>query len=58
VTFYFICDDVDVLRAEFAAREIRLGSVTIADYGMKQLFVPEPDGYVLCFESPTESCAG
>jgi hypothetical protein len=30
----------------------------VADYGMKQIFVPDPDGYTICFESPTDAWAG
>jgi uncharacterized glyoxalase superfamily protein PhnB len=51
VIFYFICDDVDVMHAELARRGMRLDPPKVAYYGMKQLFVPEPDGYELCFES-------
>ena len=55
VGFYFICDDADGLYAEWTGRGLTLAPPTIADYGMKQLFVPEPDGYSICFESPTEA---
>jgi catechol 2,3-dioxygenase-like lactoylglutathione lyase family enzyme len=54
VGFYFICDDADGLYAEWTGRGLTLAPPTIADYGMKQLFVPEPDGYSICFESPTD----
>ena len=52
VAFYFVCDDVERLYAELSSRGILLDPVTVAEYGMKQLFVPEPDGYSVCFESP------
>jgi len=58
VALYFVCDDVDRFRAELSARGLQLPPVTIAEYGMKQLFVPEPDGYLVCFESPTDAWAG
>jgi uncharacterized glyoxalase superfamily protein PhnB len=51
VAFYFVCDDADALHAELTARGLTLDPPTVADYGMKQLFVPEPDGYAICFES-------
>ena len=54
VCFYFICDDVDAMFAELSARGLQLEAPRLAYYGMKQLFVPEPDGYQICFESPTE----
>ncbi len=53
VALYFVCDDADRLHDEFSSRGLQLARVTVATYGMKQLFVPEPNGYSLCFESPT-----
>ena len=58
VALYFVCDDADLVRAEFAARGLDLAPVSVAEYGMKQLFVPEPNGYSICFESPTDTWAG
>jgi uncharacterized glyoxalase superfamily protein PhnB len=51
VTFYFVCDDVDLLYEELSARGLALVPPRMACYGMKQLFVPEPNGYAICFES-------
>jgi predicted enzyme related to lactoylglutathione lyase len=58
VELYFICDDAEAMYAELSERGLDLAPPTMADYGMKQLFVPEPDGYSVCFESPTEKWAG
>ena len=58
VCFYFICDDADAIYAELSARGLQLEAPRVAYYGMKQLFVPEPDGYAICFESPTERWEG
>jgi catechol 2,3-dioxygenase-like lactoylglutathione lyase family enzyme len=55
VAFFFVCDDAERLHAEFSSRGLQLGRVTVAEYEMKQLFVSEPDGYSMCFESPTAS---
>ncbi len=54
VCFYFVCDDADLMFAELSSRGLQLEAPRVAYYGMKQLFVPEPDGYAICFESPTE----
>ena len=54
VMFYFVCDDADAMYAELTARGLQLARPTVAYYGMKQLFVPEPDGYSVCFESPAQ----
>lgn len=51
VVLYFICDDVDALHAELTTRGLQLEPPIVAYYGMRQLFVPEPDGYSVCFES-------
>jgi len=52
VALYLVCDDVDALRQEFVARGMSLREPEIAPYGMKQLTVPDPDGYAVCFECP------
>lgn len=52
VTFYFVVDDVDLLYQELLSRGLQLEAPEVAYYGMKQLFVPEPNGYSICFESP------
>jgi catechol 2,3-dioxygenase-like lactoylglutathione lyase family enzyme len=52
VAFYFICDDANAMHAELLSRGMKLDSPRVAYYGMNQLFVPEPNGYALCFESP------
>jgi glyoxylase I family protein len=54
VAFYFVCDEVDALERELARAGVAHEPVSVAEYGMKQLFVREPDGYLVCFESPTE----
>jgi catechol 2,3-dioxygenase-like lactoylglutathione lyase family enzyme len=51
VAFYFISEDADAMHVELTSRGLRLDRPKVADYGMKQLFVPEPDGYSICFES-------
>lgn len=51
VSFYFVCTDADAMYHEFSSRGLQLRPPTVAYYGMKQLFVPEPDGYSICFES-------
>jgi uncharacterized glyoxalase superfamily protein PhnB len=52
VIFYFLCDDVDQMHAELTARGLSLEAPRTAYYGMRQITVPEPDEYNLCFESP------
>ncbi len=51
VTLYFMCDDVDAFFREVSTRGLQVAPPTTADYGMRQLYVPEPNGYFVCFES-------
>ena len=53
VGLFFNCDDVDALHAEFISAEVKTAPPHVAFYGMKQIFLKDPDGYELCFESPT-----
>lgn len=52
VHFYFNCNDIDALCAEFGKRGLQLNPPTVAFYGMKQVYLNDPDGYELCFQSP------
>jgi len=55
---YLVCEEADRIFTELQARGLELDPPSIAEYGMKQLFVPEPDGRTLVFESPTADWAG
>lgn len=54
VTFYFLCNDADVVYHEITERGVKATKPSVAHYGMKQTLVNDPDGYELCFENPTE----
>jgi lactoylglutathione lyase len=54
VGFFFNCDDAGVMHAEFAARGLAVAPPQAAFYGMNQIFVIDPDGYELCFQSANE----
>ncbi len=49
---YFGCRDVDGAYASLRERGIAAKEPTIAYYGMKQVYVTDPDGYTLCFQWP------
>jgi len=51
---YFACPDVDAACQELRAKRLDLNPPAIAPYGMKQLYLHDPDGYSLCFQSPTQ----
>jgi len=52
--FYFGCQDVDGAYAHLRALGVKAKEPKIAPYGMKQLYVSDPDGYNLCFQWPAE----
>lgn len=47
---YFSCPDVDAAYAHFRARNLNVKEPEITYYGMKQLYVSDPDGFSLCFQ--------
>lgn len=49
---YFGCPDVDAAYEHLKANGVKADPPQIAPYGMKQLYVPDPDGYNLCFQWP------
>jgi uncharacterized glyoxalase superfamily protein PhnB len=51
VGFYFNCDDAEALHRELTAAGLSLAPPELAFYGMNQVFVTDPDGYALCFQS-------
>lgn len=49
---YFGCEDLDGAYQHLRAHGLKVDSPKIAHYGMKQLYVSDPDGYNLCFQWP------
>ena len=47
---YFGCPDVDGAYAHLRGMGIEAAEPKVAPYGMKQLYVTDPDGYLLCFQ--------
>lgn len=47
---FFGCRDVDGAYAYLLANGLTPDPPKTQDYGMKQLYVTDPDGYVLCFQ--------
>jgi uncharacterized glyoxalase superfamily protein PhnB len=55
VCLYMGCPDVDAAYAHLRAHGIKAKPPKVAPYGMKQLYVSDPDGYTLCFQWPQHS---
>jgi len=49
---FFSCEDVDGAYAYLKQKGVEASPPKIAPYGMKQLYVSDPDGYALCFQWP------
>jgi uncharacterized glyoxalase superfamily protein PhnB len=47
---YFSCPDVDAAYQHLVAQGLSLQPPKVAHYGMKQLYLTDPDGYGLCFQ--------
>lgn len=51
---YFGCPDVDGAYAHLRAVGVSVKEPRVAHYGMRQLYLRDPDGYNLCFQWPTK----
>lgn len=51
---YFGCPDVDAAYEHLAAQGIAAEAPKVAPYGMKQLYVRDPDNFNLCFQWPAK----
>jgi catechol 2,3-dioxygenase-like lactoylglutathione lyase family enzyme len=54
---YFACPDPTEAYEFLKSKDVQLGPPTIAPYGMKQLYLNDPDGYNLCFQWPDTTTA-
>jgi catechol 2,3-dioxygenase-like lactoylglutathione lyase family enzyme len=49
---FFDCADVDEACAHIRALGRTVDDPVVRDYGMKQLYLMDPDGYEICFQHP------
>ena len=47
---YFGCPDVDAAYEELRAKGVDVKEPKVAPYGMKQMYLSDPDGFGLCFQ--------
>ena len=47
---YFGCPDVDAAYEHLVAKGVKVNPPKVAWYGMKQLYVTDPDGFGICFQ--------
>ena len=48
------CPDVDGMYQHLRAQGIEVDAPKVAPYGMKQLWVKDPDGFTVCFQWPAD----
>lgn len=51
---YIACPDIDAAYDELKDKVPSIRKPTDAPYGMKQLYLRDPDGYAICFQWPTD----
>ena len=49
---FFGCEDVDAAYAQLRARQIAAREPVVTSYGMKQVYLQDPDGYEICLQQP------
>lgn len=49
-TLYLGCPDVDAAYEELRAKGVEVQEPSVAPYGMKQMYLGDPDEYGLCFQ--------
>jgi glyoxylase I family protein len=51
---FFNCEDLDAAYRYLCSRGLKLNPPKIAPYGMRQLWLHDPDGYGLCLQHSTK----
>jgi glyoxylase I family protein len=54
VGLFFGCPDVDAAYTYLRENKVAAREPKVAPYGMKQMYVTDPDGYELCFQCPAK----
>lgn len=52
---YLGCPDVDGAYEQLRSRGVQVQPPTVASYGMKQMYLNDPDGFGLCFQWKAEA---
>jgi glyoxylase I family protein len=47
---YIACPDIDAAYEELRSKGVKVNKPVAAPYGMKQMYLHDPDGYNLCFQ--------
>jgi catechol 2,3-dioxygenase-like lactoylglutathione lyase family enzyme len=52
---FFDCADVDEACAALRLQGLDVSDPVVRDYGMKQLYLTDPDGYEICLQHPVDA---
>jgi catechol 2,3-dioxygenase-like lactoylglutathione lyase family enzyme len=52
VSLFFDCEDADAAYAYLRERGVAAVPPKVAPYGMKQVYLKDPDGYEICLQHP------
>ena len=55
---FIACEDLDAAYASLVSKGVKANPPAVAPYGMKQLYVKDPDGYEVCFQWPERDPRG
>lgn len=53
--FYIGCTDVDAAYRDLRARGLNVKEPKVTHYGMKQLYLHDPDGFNICFQRAAQA---
>ncbi len=51
---YFGCPDVEAAHEELTAKGVKVSAPKVAPYGMKQMYLKDPDGFGICLQWKAE----
>lgn len=54
IGLFFGCEDVDAAYAFLQQHGVAANAPVVTDYGMKQLYLKDPDGYDICLQQPVQ----
>jgi len=54
VALFFDCADVDKACALLREKGLQVKDPVVREYGMKQLYLHDPDGFEICFQHPVK----
>ena len=54
VSLFFSSPDIDGVYNHLLEQGLKIDAPINREYGMRQLYLQDPDGYEICFQWPTE----